>query len=57
MPKGRFFPLRLAMYMRLVGCHRKRSSRMSAMSCSILASDIPSAVSFVTEGVIAPWFR
>ena len=56
-PSGRFFPFFFGMYTRLAGDHRYDSERNAPMIVSIFASDMPSAVSLVTPGVIAPLFE
>jgi hypothetical protein len=53
-PSGRNFPFLFGMYTRLAGRHRYDSERSAPMIASILARDMPSAVSPETPGVIAP---
>jgi hypothetical protein len=42
------------MYIRFTGENRYRSPRIASMMASIFPIDMPSAVSCVTPGVIAP---
>ena len=51
------FPFFFGIYTRLAGANRYRSWRIAAMISSIFASDMPSAVSLPTPGVIAPWLE
>jgi hypothetical protein len=43
--------------MRRAGENRYSSRRISPVICSILSSDMPSAVSLLAPGVIAPWLE
>src|SRR5262249_60808064 len=52
--RGRLRPSFLGTYTLLAGDHRYDSERSAPMITSILARDIPSTVSLVTPGVIAP---
>jgi hypothetical protein len=56
-PNGRRFPFFFGMKMRRTGRHFHRSRRTVSMSYPIFIRDIPSTVSPVTPGVIAPAFE
>jgi hypothetical protein len=56
-PSGRRFPFFFGMKTRRTGLHFHRSHRTMSMICPIFARDIPSTVSPVTPGVIAPAFE
>jgi hypothetical protein len=54
-PSGRSFPFFFGMYTRRAGLKRYRSCRIASMIWSIFSSDMPSAVSALAPGVMAPW--
>ena len=56
MPSGRGPPLRFGMALRRTGFHGHRSSRMASMMLALFSLDIPSTVSAVIPGVLAPLF-
>ena len=56
-PSGRRFPFAFGMYVRWTGVQRYRSKRTASMMASIFARLVPSAVSVVAPGVIAPRLR
>ena len=56
MPSGRLPPLGLSILTRRAGGHTHRSKRIASITRSIFSSDIPSTVSPVVPGVIAPSF-
>ena len=56
MPSGRVPPLRFGIFLRRTGVHFHRSYRIASMILAIFSVDIPSTVSSVVPGVIAPSF-
>lgn len=56
-PRGRSFPFFFGIQTRRAGANRYRSDRISSMIASIFPSDMPSAVSPLAPGVIAPWLE
>jgi hypothetical protein len=54
MPSGRSFPFFFGIQTRLAADHRYDSARRAPMILVILARDMPSTVSALTPGVIAP---
>jgi hypothetical protein len=56
MPSGRVPPLRFGIAIRRTGFHGHRSYRIASMMLAIFSIDIPSTVSSVIPGVIAPLF-
>lgn len=56
MPSGRIFPLLLGISTLRTGVHCHRSYRIASMILAIFSMDMPSTVSSVIPGVIAPSF-